>query len=189
MALFREKGFGGTSVRDLEAATTLKAASLHNAFGNKNALFAAAMDHHCTTVVRDRIDRHLRPGLGLDGLRAFFASTYAPDHRLRHHRRQRDRLHRESIETKREERDILTSVNARAIWDSYTASWSATEDESRLALFRDCLTDDCVYKDPNIGTHGYEELAAYMTGLQQQTPGASFVTREFVSHHDSALIR
>jgi len=98
-------------------------------------------------------------------------------------------LHRESIETKREERDILTSVNARAIWDSYTASWSATEDESRLALFRDCLTDDCVYKDPNIETHGYEELAAYMTGLQQQIPGAGFVTREFVSHHDSALIR
>ena len=84
MALFREKGFGGTSVRDLEAATTLKAASLYNAFGNKNALFAAAMDHHCTIVVRDRIDRHLRPGLGLDGLRAFFASTYAPDPAAEH---------------------------------------------------------------------------------------------------------
>lgn len=42
------------------------------------------MDHHCTTVVRDRIDRHLRPGLGLDGLRAFFASSYAPDPAAEH---------------------------------------------------------------------------------------------------------
>ena len=83
----------------------------------------------------------------------------------------------------------MTSAKARDVWESYTASWAAAEGEPRLDLFRDCLTEDCVYKDPNTETHGYDELTAYMVGLQQQIPGAGFVTCDFVSHHDSALIR
>lgn len=76
MALFRHKGFEATSVRDLELATGLKAPSLYNAFGNKNALFATVLAHYRKVVVRRRTSTYLRPELGLSGLRAFFTSVY-----------------------------------------------------------------------------------------------------------------
>ncbi len=40
---FREKGFDGTSVEDLEKATGLRRASLYGAFGDKRALYLAAL--------------------------------------------------------------------------------------------------------------------------------------------------
>lgn len=43
---FRARGFGATSVRDLEAATGLGVTSLYNAFGGKRALFLAALKHY-----------------------------------------------------------------------------------------------------------------------------------------------
>ena len=40
---FREKGFDGTSIEDLEKATGLRRASLYGAFGDKKALYLAAL--------------------------------------------------------------------------------------------------------------------------------------------------
>ena len=82
----------------------------------------------------------------------------------------------------------MTAQDQSRIWETYTSSWSADSDEARRKAYTTCLTEDCVYKDPNIETHGYKELASYMAGLQAQIPGAGFVTRRFVTHHDSALI-
>jgi AcrR family transcriptional regulator len=43
-ALFAERGFAGTAVRDIAAAIDLTAASLYNHFAGKEALYAAVLD-------------------------------------------------------------------------------------------------------------------------------------------------
>lgn len=84
MACFREHGFEATSIRDLELATGLKATSLYNAFGNKAGLFQAVLDRYRIDVVDRRIDEHLRPELGIGGIRSFFVSTYTVEPSPRH---------------------------------------------------------------------------------------------------------
>jgi TetR/AcrR family transcriptional repressor of nem operon len=44
--VFRAHGYNGTSVQDLEAGTGLARGSLYKAFGDKHALFMAALDHY-----------------------------------------------------------------------------------------------------------------------------------------------
>ena len=43
-ALFAERGFAGTAVRDIAAAVGLTAASLYNHFAGKEALYAAVLE-------------------------------------------------------------------------------------------------------------------------------------------------
>ncbi len=81
----------------------------------------------------------------------------------------------------------MTEQKQEETWETYTSSWAASPSD-RLEAFRSALEAGCVYKDPNIEAKGYDELAGYMEGFQEQMPGAGFVTRSFVSHHDSALI-
>ncbi len=79
MAVFREHGYESTSIRDLEAATGLKAASLYQAFGSKAGLFEASLERYQRDVVERRAAEHLRPELGLSGVRSFFTSTYTTE--------------------------------------------------------------------------------------------------------------
>ncbi len=74
MAVFREKGYEATSIRDLEAATGLKAPSLYNAIGNKEMLFAEALSLYRREVVERRIAVHLSPEIGVAGIVRFFTS-------------------------------------------------------------------------------------------------------------------
>lgn len=76
MHCFRERGYGATSIRDLEKLTGLKAASLYKAFGNKASLFCIALDRYTEEVIARRIATHLVADNGLDGIRSFFSSTY-----------------------------------------------------------------------------------------------------------------
>lgn len=46
LEVFRQKGFAATSLDDLTAATGLNRPSLYGAFGNKEALFKAVIDHY-----------------------------------------------------------------------------------------------------------------------------------------------
>jgi SnoaL-like domain len=57
-----------------------------------------------------------------------------------------------------------------------------------MSAFARCLHEDFVYTDPNIRTVGYDELATYMDGFQQQIPGGGFVNRDIANHHDSLLV-
>lgn len=50
LATFWDRGYGGTSVDDLVRATSLNKPSLYGAFGNKEALYDAAVDHYVATV-------------------------------------------------------------------------------------------------------------------------------------------
>ena len=46
MRLFWEKGYNGTSTRDLEKATGLGTSSIYNSFGSKEALFFETLQHY-----------------------------------------------------------------------------------------------------------------------------------------------
>ncbi len=49
MEVFWRKGFVATSIQDLTDATGLSRASLYNAFGDKEQLFLAVIDHYAAT--------------------------------------------------------------------------------------------------------------------------------------------
>src|SRR5215469_3252617 len=55
MQCFWNRGYEATSVKDLVAETGITAASLYNAFGDKRALFRAALDHYIESSVGERI--------------------------------------------------------------------------------------------------------------------------------------
>jgi TetR/AcrR family transcriptional repressor of nem operon len=76
MLLFWSNGYANTGIRELEHALQLKAPSLYNRFGSKEALFHAALEHYLDSVVRFRIERYLVTGDALRGLRRFFDTTY-----------------------------------------------------------------------------------------------------------------
>jgi hypothetical protein len=79
------------------------------------------------------------------------------------------------------------SVDYKAIWEAYVASWMAESVEEKRALFETCLTPGCVYIDPLARTEGWAELAAYMIDFQRQVPGGHFVTQQFIAHHGTCI--
>ena len=81
----------------------------------------------------------------------------------------------------------MTSTTYEKTWEIYTQSWSEMDAIKRLELFGHCLTNDCVYTDPLMQTTGYEQLSEYMSELQRNVPGVSFVTTDFISHHGHSL--
>jgi TetR/AcrR family transcriptional repressor of nem operon len=54
---FWRRGLEATSVRELGAVMRLNAPSLYNAFGDKRALFLAALERYAATTLRPRLDR------------------------------------------------------------------------------------------------------------------------------------
>jgi len=66
--VFSGRGYHGTSVADLAAATGLAWGSIYKAFGDKHSLFLAAFDHYASTrlsLLRERVGC----GSGRDRLR------------------------------------------------------------------------------------------------------------------------
>ena len=75
MQVFRARGYEGASLKHLETATGLNPGSLYSCFGNKEALFLAALDHYNEVVVRRRIAKYLRGAEPFAEIRAMFVST------------------------------------------------------------------------------------------------------------------
>ena len=82
----------------------------------------------------------------------------------------------------------MTTEQQRTTWETYTSTWQQPSREKRLAAYRDCLNEGCVYTDPNTRAVGHAEIVEYMDGFQQQLPGGGFVTREMTGHHDMVLV-
>jgi len=82
----------------------------------------------------------------------------------------------------------VTTEQQRDVWEIYAATWRVPSRAKRLAAYQDCLTEDCVYTDPNIRAVGHTEIADYMDGFQQQLPGGGFATRQISGHHDTVLV-
>lgn len=82
---FWRRGYEATSIKDLLAETGITAASLYNAFGDKEALFRGALEHYIKTGIDARLQRFeaLPPRQAIE---AFFAdivqrSLTDPDHK------------------------------------------------------------------------------------------------------------
>lgn len=72
MEVFWEKGFGVTSLTDLTEAMGLSRSSLYAAFGDKETLFARALDLYMADISAERV-RILRDATSVrEGLRAWF---------------------------------------------------------------------------------------------------------------------
>jgi len=76
MLCFWRKGYTATSVKDLEAATSLTPGSLYNSFDNKDGLFLRALDHYIDKVVRGRVQRFLQAEDPLAGIEEFFLDCF-----------------------------------------------------------------------------------------------------------------
>lgn len=72
---FWEHGYEATSVRDLADSMGIGSASLYNAYGDKRALFAKALDRYANRAMRERIARLEASHEPRDAIRAFFAQT------------------------------------------------------------------------------------------------------------------
>lgn len=83
----------------------------------------------------------------------------------------------------------MTEPDFRQTWETYTESWKAESNEARRSAYALSLVPECTYTDPNVAATGYDEIAEYMHGFQQQMPGAGFVTRTFSTHHNTALVQ
>lgn len=70
---FWGRGYEATSIRDLTAAMGISGPSLYNAFGDKRALFAAALDHYCRTKTHPMLLRIESKHAGSAAISAFFA--------------------------------------------------------------------------------------------------------------------
>ena len=76
MHAFWRRGWGATSIRDLEAALELKAPSIYRRFGSRDGLGAAVVDHYVDRVVDGRVRRHLSgEGDPIDNIESFLVSA------------------------------------------------------------------------------------------------------------------
>ena len=74
MMAFREHGFAGATVRDLERATGVSAGSLYNAFGDKEGLYRAAFVHYFQMVIEPR----LVAAMTIEDIEDAFLALFAP---------------------------------------------------------------------------------------------------------------
>jgi TetR/AcrR family transcriptional repressor of nem operon len=69
---FWRRGYEATSLRDLTASMGLTAPSLYNAFGDKEELFARALDRYLDRTTRDRLRRLEETHAPKEALHRFF---------------------------------------------------------------------------------------------------------------------
>ncbi len=78
---FWHRGYEATSMRDLTASMGLTAPSLYNAFGDKQALFARALERYLDRTTRDRLRRYETSLPPKQAIRKFFAEII--DHSIK----------------------------------------------------------------------------------------------------------
>lgn len=82
---FWQRGYEATSVRDLAASMGLSAPSLYNAFGDKQALFARALERYLDCTTRDRLRRYETALPPKEAILQFFAEII--DHSINDRKR------------------------------------------------------------------------------------------------------
>lgn len=75
MEVFWERGYAGASLDNLTAAMGLNRPSVYAAFGDKRALFLAALDRYATTLGRAPLEAMLRERDAVEGMRAFLGAA------------------------------------------------------------------------------------------------------------------
>ena len=85
MQVFWAKGFAATSTEDLVAAMGIGRQSLYNAFGDKQALFARALERYLDCTTRDRLRRYETALPPKEAILQFFAEII--DHSINDRKR------------------------------------------------------------------------------------------------------
>ncbi|WP_296056012.1 TetR/AcrR family transcriptional regulator [uncultured Amphritea sp.] len=75
MLLFWEKGFNGTSTRDLQQAIDMRPGSIYAAFGSKEQLYSEALECYSREVAAILEQRVADEGSPLAGLESFFRNV------------------------------------------------------------------------------------------------------------------
>lgn len=83
--LFREKGYNGTTLKDLCKTTKLNPGSLYNSFGNKDQLFILALESYNEIAINRRIEKYLNTEIGspFSGLKKFVSSTFIEEEKIK----------------------------------------------------------------------------------------------------------
>jgi len=76
MLCFWDRGYTATSMKHLEAATSLTPGSIYNSFGSKDGLFIAALDYYIKRVVTRRVEKYLLDGDPIKGIDAYFYDCF-----------------------------------------------------------------------------------------------------------------
>ena len=84
MECFWRRGYEATSLRDLTASMGLTAPSLYNAFGDKQNLFARALERYLDHTTRDRLRRLEETLAPKQAIHRFFAEIIEHSIRDRH---------------------------------------------------------------------------------------------------------
>ncbi|QYN22146.1 TetR/AcrR family transcriptional regulator [Amycolatopsis sp. DSM 110486] len=71
--IFWQRGYDATSIQALCQAMDIQPGSVYAAFGNKHALFVAALRAYAATVSAEAVERLNVAPSGMDGLRDYFA--------------------------------------------------------------------------------------------------------------------
>lgn len=67
----------------------------------------------------------------------------------------------------------------------YSAAWSETDPDTRLAMLRQTVVEDVPYRDPGAQVRGLPALSEVIAGVQAQFPGAVLERTSLVDlHHD-----
>ena len=74
MCAFWKKGYASTSISDLTKAMGINKFSLYSTFGDKRAVFLAALDRYSAQVVGTLLDTLENPESGLAEIRGYFDS-------------------------------------------------------------------------------------------------------------------
>jgi len=75
VACFWRHGLEASSVHELAAEMGLNCPSVYNAFGDKRALFAQALERYAERIMRERIRSLEQQSTPKDAIRAFFSSV------------------------------------------------------------------------------------------------------------------
>ena len=71
MRAFWKRGYTATTLTDLTGAMGINKFSLYSAFGDKHAVFLAALDHYSSTIVTEMLSLLETEESTLDGIRAY----------------------------------------------------------------------------------------------------------------------
>ena len=73
MEVFWEKGYKATSIQDLVDRMGIKRGSIYNTFGDKHALFLAAIEHYGESVTSEMVKVLEAPGPAIENLYKFYS--------------------------------------------------------------------------------------------------------------------
>tara|TARA_R110002095_G_scaffold37007_2_gene34504 strand:- start:45 stop:647 length:603 start_codon:yes stop_codon:yes gene_type:complete len=172
MALFWEKGFHATSLKDIEAALAMKPGSIYAAFASKKKLYLLALERYFTTSIAGFRSKLASARSPLDALADQFRAyaRLAPDDRSR----QACMLTKTLVDTRTTEPAIAAATLAYldAMQAEFAAAFSAARkagelstdtDPQRLARrFQANLTALRLALHQGIGTEEFSELAEDM---------------------------